>query len=99
MEAKLTATHELFSGTPFFGAILAVEVKIVNIKIHPRLKLDGYENRIDADAWNPMIMSFCDLYGLRKGRLEKSRLAEIDEELYRVPKPKEEKEVVALTGQ
>jgi hypothetical protein len=50
------------------------------------LKLEGHKNRIDADAWNPMIMSFCELYGLEKGKLAKSRLAEIEEESYRMPR-------------
>ncbi|RMZ89019.1 hypothetical protein DV736_g3750, partial [Chaetothyriales sp. CBS 134916] len=86
MEARLTAVHDMFGPTPAKGAIKALEVEIVNIKVHPRLKMDGYANRIDPDAWNPMIMSFCELYGVNRGKIGNSRLAEIDEESYRIPK-------------
>ncbi|RMZ83508.1 hypothetical protein DV737_g1546, partial [Chaetothyriales sp. CBS 132003] len=86
MEARLTAVHDMFGPTPAKGAIKALEVEIVNIKVHPRLKMDGHANRIDPDAWNPMIMSFCELYGVNRGKIGHSRLAEIDEESYRMPK-------------
>jgi hypothetical protein len=26
--------------------------------------MDGAENRIDPDKWRPLIMSFCQFYGL-----------------------------------
>jgi hypothetical protein len=54
----------------------AVEVKV--------LRLKGYENRIDTDRWRPMIMSLSELYGLEERKKAHSRLAEIDEERYRV---------------
>jgi hypothetical protein len=41
-------------------------------------------NRIDPDRWRPLIMSFQHFYGLADGRLVPSRLATVDEELYRV---------------
>ena len=83
MEAEFISKHELFEGKEFHGAILALEMHILNVRIHPELKLEGHRNRIDSDKWRPMIMMFCELYGLKSGKLAESRLAAIDEELYR----------------
>ena len=49
------------------------------------LRLAGHENRVDPDAWHPMIMNFQHLYGLRQGKIVDSKLAQIEEELYRLP--------------
>ena len=43
---------------------------------------EGYENRIDPDLWRPLMMSFCQFYGLGE-RLHDSTLAEIPEVAYR----------------
>jgi flavin reductase (DIM6/NTAB) family NADH-FMN oxidoreductase RutF len=83
MEASLVNTHSMFKDQPFHGAIICLEVRILNVKIHRELKLEGHRNRIDTDKWKPMIMMFSELYGLRSGRLAHSKLAEIEEELYR----------------
>jgi hypothetical protein len=53
--------------------------------VDKRLKMEGHENRIDPDLWRPMIMNFQHLYGLKSGKPEKSTLANIEEELYRLP--------------
>jgi flavin reductase (DIM6/NTAB) family NADH-FMN oxidoreductase RutF len=82
MEAELVNTHALFEGQPFHGSVLALEVRITNVKIHRELKLEGHKNRVDADKWKPMIM-ICELYGLRPGKLAESTLAKIEEEMYR----------------
>ena len=44
--------------------------------------MPGTGHRIDPDRWRPLIMSFQHFYGLGD-RLHPSRLASIDEELYR----------------
>jgi hypothetical protein len=44
--------------------------------------MDGFENRIDPDKWLPLIMSFCQFYGLGE-RVGQSTLAEIPEDAYR----------------
>lgn len=65
---------------------VCVEVRIVRVHVEERLLLDGgvagAGDRIDPDAWRPLIMSFCQMYGLG-GRAGVSRLAEIPERLYR----------------
>jgi len=83
MEAEVVAVHEMYGGRAVQGVVLAVEVRVLRVSIHQGLKLSGHRNRVDADKWKPMIMMFCDLYGLRDGKLEHSKLAEVEEELYR----------------
>ena len=87
MEAELTGVYEMMSSLPgeAKGFTLAIEVRILRTYVLDELRLPGYTNRIDPDAWKPMIMSFQHLYGLKPGKLEKSTLANIEEELYRLP--------------
>ena len=80
LEARVTRIHEL--GKDEVPGPAAVEVAISRVHVHPDIRLAGTENRIDPDAWRPLIMSFQHYYGLG-GRLHPSRLASIDEEWYR----------------
>lgn len=88
MEAELVDKHETLG-----GFVSIIEVKILRTYVSDKLRLKGYDNRVDPDAWHPMIMSFQHLYGLRNGKIEHSRLAEVDEDLYR--KLSDEKRVPA----
>jgi flavin reductase (DIM6/NTAB) family NADH-FMN oxidoreductase RutF len=63
----------------------AVEVTVRRVHASPDILIPGHPNRIDPDRWRPLIMSFQHFYGLADGRLVPSRLASVDEELYRVP--------------
>ncbi|KAJ9502528.1 hypothetical protein H2202_001649 [Exophiala xenobiotica] len=83
MEAELVVSHKMYQGRAVEGLVLAIEVRILRVSIHDDLRLEGYRNRVDADRWKPMIMMFCDLYGLRPGKLGHSKLAEVEEEMYR----------------
>jgi flavin reductase (DIM6/NTAB) family NADH-FMN oxidoreductase RutF len=85
MEAKLVAAHRFLGGQPYEGVILAIEVEILRVKVHNELRMEGHPNRINAEKWKPMIMMFCDFFGLRDGKVTHSRLAEIEEEKYRLP--------------
>lgn len=78
MEAELVETRETLG-----GFVSVIEVKILRAYVSDDLRLKGYENRVDPDAWHPMIMSFQHLYGLRNGKIAHSTLAEVDEDLYR----------------
>jgi flavin reductase (DIM6/NTAB) family NADH-FMN oxidoreductase RutF len=80
LEARVTDIHQLEKeeGT---GPV-AVEVAVTRVHVHPGIRLPGTENRIDPDAWRPLIMSFQHFYGLGD-RLHPSKLATIDEEWYR----------------
>ena len=87
MEAELTGVYEMMSSLPgeAKGFTLAIEVRVLRTYVLDSLRLHGHVNRIDPDAWKPMIMNFQHLYGLKSGKLEKSTLANIEEELYRLP--------------
>jgi len=81
LEAHVTRIHELEQDEAPGGTV-AVEVAVSRVHVHPDIRLPGTENRIDPDAWRPLIMSFQHFYGLGD-RLHPSRLATIDEEWYR----------------
>jgi len=83
MEAEVVGTHPMYQGKVIEGVVLAIEVRILRVRIHESLRMEGHRNRVDADKWKPMIMMFCDLYGLKPGKLGHSRLADIEEEMYR----------------
>jgi hypothetical protein len=57
-------------------------VRIVRTHIDERILVDGATNHIDPDKWRPLIMSFCQFYGLGD-RVWQSTLAEIPETAYR----------------
>ena len=81
LEARVTRIHELEQDEAPGGTV-AVEVAISRVHVHPGIRLPGTENRIDPNAWRPLIMSFQHFYGLGD-RLHPSKLATIDEEWYR----------------
>ena len=87
MEAELAGHYEMMSSLPgeTKGFPLAIEVKVARTYVEEKSRLAGHANRIDSDGWRPMIMSFQHLYGLKDGQREKSTLANIEEELYRLP--------------
>ena len=60
----------------------AFEVRIVRAHIEQSLLIPGAEHRIDPDRWRPLIMSFCQFYGLSE-QIAPSTLATIPESLYR----------------
>jgi flavin reductase (DIM6/NTAB) family NADH-FMN oxidoreductase RutF len=74
LEACVESVHETD-----FALVVA---QVVRVHVHPAIRAAGFANRIDADAWRPLIMSFQRFYGLG-GELRPSRLATVDEELYR----------------
>jgi len=83
LEARVADIYELEKDDTGKGAgTVAVEVAITRVHVHPDIRPPGTENRIDPDAWRPLIMSFQHFYGLGD-RLHPSKLATIDEEWYR----------------
>ncbi|KAK5746181.1 hypothetical protein LTR17_000915 [Elasticomyces elasticus] len=79
MEAAYRGTYEMLG-----GAVQVIEVEVLQTHVDNTLRLEGHANRVDPDAWRPMIMSFQHLYGLRNGEVVGSELARIDEEQLRV---------------
>ncbi|GCE07429.1 flavin reductase family protein [Dictyobacter aurantiacus] len=55
------------------GSIQAIEMRIVRVHIDEQLLIPGTDHYIDPEKWNPLIMSFCEFFGL-SGKLHPSRL-------------------------
>lgn len=51
----------------------AIEMRIVRVHIEEQLLVPGTKNYIDPEKWHPLIMSFCEFFGL-SGKLHPSRL-------------------------
>jgi flavin reductase (DIM6/NTAB) family NADH-FMN oxidoreductase RutF len=74
MEAQVRAVHVTDHAL--------VQAEVVAVHVDAALRVPGRPNRVDPDAWRPLIMSFQRFYGLG-GEVHPSRLAGIDEEAYR----------------
>ncbi|TGD84535.1 flavin reductase family protein [Mycolicibacterium sp. CH28] len=75
--------HEDAAGSAVAG-ILCFEVRIKRVHVDPRILMRDNPDRIDPNAWRPLIMSFCRYYGLGPELVE-SELARIPETQYRSP--------------
>ncbi|KAF2802135.1 uncharacterized protein BDZ99DRAFT_551931 [Mytilinidion resinicola] len=85
MEAELAGAHEMMEEMGGLkGAIMAVELRIVRTHVEEALLLEGHANRIDAAKMRPLIMCFQEFYAMGPKVADKSRLAEVQEENYRV---------------
>ncbi|PUA37059.1 flavin reductase [Paenibacillus elgii] len=72
LEAKLVKLH------PFEepSSLVAIEVRIEKVHIEENLLMDANSNYIDPSKWNPMIMNFCEYFGLSE-QLSASKLAPV----------------------
>jgi len=72
LEAKLVKVH------PFEepSSLVALEVHIVKIHVDQDLTMKDHPNYIDPSKWNPLIMNFCEYFGLSE-QLSNSRLAPV----------------------
>jgi len=66
------------------GGVVAFEVRVQRVYVHSSIRVPGTEDRIDPDAWRPLIMSFQKFYGLGE-QVHPSTLSRIPERLYRGP--------------
>jgi flavin reductase (DIM6/NTAB) family NADH-FMN oxidoreductase RutF len=82
LEAVLEATHPFSNRPDKAPNVLALEVRIIRAHIDESILVPGLSNHIDPDQWRPLMMSFCQFYGLGE-RVWRSTLAEIPEEAYR----------------
>jgi flavin reductase (DIM6/NTAB) family NADH-FMN oxidoreductase RutF len=73
LEAVVEHLHD-FGGAE--AHLAAIDVHIVRVHIEESLLVRGEKNYIDPDQWNPLIMNFCEFYGL-SGKVYPSRLAEV----------------------
>jgi flavin reductase (DIM6/NTAB) family NADH-FMN oxidoreductase RutF len=83
LEAVLEASHPLAASDPSRkGRLVGLEVRIVRVHVEESILMDGHDDRIDPVKWRPLIMSFCQFFGLG-GMIHPSRLAAIPESAYR----------------
>jgi len=85
LEATLVERHPLEEANPDRrGKLVALEMRIVRVHVAEEIRMVGTEHRIDPERWRPLMMSFCEFFGLGE-KLRPSTLATIPEESYRVP--------------
>ncbi len=82
LEVVLEATHAFGKRPDKPTTALAFEMRVVRTYVEPSLLVTDRENYIDPDKWRPLLMSFCEFYGLGT-KVAYSTLAEIPEEAYR----------------
>jgi len=72
LEAQVVQVH------PFEepSTLVAIEVKIVRVHIDEQLLMDAEKHYIDPEKWSPLIMNFCEFFGLGN-KLHPSRLAPV----------------------
>lgn len=87
LEAVLEGVHHLAaSDADRRGRLVSIEVRIVRVHVEEGIRMVGYPDRIDPLRWKPLIMSFCQFFGLGDDIVHGSRLGEIPESAYR-PQP------------
>ncbi|MDR7319409.1 flavin reductase (DIM6/NTAB) family NADH-FMN oxidoreductase RutF [Brevibacillus nitrificans] len=72
MEARLVKVHSMEEPS----SLVAMEVYIEKVHVQPGLLMDGHSNYIDPTKWKPLIMNFCQYFGLGE-QLSDSRLAPV----------------------
>lgn len=83
LEATLEGTHRLAETDDLRrGNLIAIEVRILRVHVTEEIRMDGYADRIDPRKWRPLIMSFCEFFGLGDV-VHPSTLAQIPESAYR----------------
>lgn len=85
LEARIEAVHSLAAeDLAQANKTLTFEARITRVHLHQSIVMADDPNRIDPDAWRPLIMSFQKLYGLGP-QVRPSTLASIPEAVYRSP--------------
>lgn len=83
LEAVLEGTHALAGSDELRrGKLIAIEVRVVRVHVMENIRMAGYEHRIDPRKWQPLIMNFCEFFGLGNV-VHHSTLAEIPESMYK----------------
>lgn len=87
LEAVLEGVHHLAaSDSERRGKLISIETRIIRVHVDDSIRLPGHADRIDPRRWKPLIMSFCQFFGLGDDVVHGSRLGEIPESAYR-PQP------------
>jgi len=73
LEAVIENIHMLGSPDDYHAAI---EARVVRVHVEESILNDEKRHYIDTDKWKPLIMSFCEYYGLGD-KVHPSRLAKV----------------------
>jgi flavin reductase (DIM6/NTAB) family NADH-FMN oxidoreductase RutF len=85
LEAVVEATYPIADKDDSLrGFLVCIEARIQRVHVDEYLLMHGKPNRIDADKWRPLIMSFQKFYGLAPEQYA-SALATIPESSYYSP--------------
>jgi len=71
MEAVIENLHPF---GPADSQLTGIEARIVRVHADPAVMVRGHDTHFDPDRWRPLVMSFCEFYGLGE-RVHPSRLA------------------------
>jgi len=83
LEAVVAGVHRLEADDPSRrGSLVGIEVKVVRVHLEESILMEGHDDRVDPEKWRPLVMSFCQFFGLT-GKIHRSRLGEIPESAYR----------------
>jgi len=72
LEATLVNVHAVEEPS----SLVALEVRIQKVHIEEHLQMDGHPHYVDPSKWKPLIMNFCEYFGLDR-QLSSSRLAPV----------------------
>ena len=78
----LEATHPFGTRPDKPTTAFAFEMRVVRAHFDESILVSGQPDHIGSDKWRPLLMSFCQFYGLG-AKAGVSTLAEIPEEAYR----------------
>lgn len=73
LEAVIENIHAL--GSPD-DHVAAIEARVVRVYMEESILNSEKRHHVDTDKWKPLIMSFCEFYGLG-GKLRPSKLAKV----------------------
>ncbi|MED1919614.1 flavin reductase family protein [Bacillus thuringiensis] len=73
---QLEAVVEQVHNFELPSSLKAIEVKIIRVHVDEQILMTGEKNYIDPEKWSPLIMNFCEFFGLSP-KLHPSRLAPV----------------------
>lgn len=73
LEAVIENIHALGAAN---DCAAAIEARVVRVFMEESILNPEKRHHVDTDKWKPLIMSFCEFYGLG-GKLRPSKLAEV----------------------
>jgi flavin reductase (DIM6/NTAB) family NADH-FMN oxidoreductase RutF len=86
LEAEVEQVHTFGEEN---SALKAIEMRIIRVHIDEQLLVPGTRNYIDPEKWNPLIMNFCEFFGL-SSKIHPSRL---EAAFYGLPRQNQTQEV------